>query len=243
VHSENLLLNRLDPATFRKVAKSLINVRLERRQELAHPHEAVQRVYFPYSGVISCVVELPGGGAIETGMIGRDGHWGASQAMDDKVSLNAVIVQVDGSAAVMDADRLKLLATDLPEFRGLLLRYEQFFTAQVQQTAACNAVHSIEPKLAKWLLRMYELCGPVFPITQEFMAQMMGVRRTSVTGHAAELQKSGAISYSRGQITVTDPGLLKSRSCECSSELHSHFERLFGPEEHRQVNAIYVSDA
>ena len=228
MNSDNLLLNRLDQTTFQKVAKSLIRVELVRGQELAHPHETVNRVYFPHRGVISCVVELPGGGAIETGMIGRDGQWGASQAMDDRVSLNAVIVQVEGSASAIDVDRLKLLTGDLPDFRSLLLRYDQFFTAQVQQAVACNAVHNIQPKLCKWLLRIYELSGPHFPLTQDLLAQMMGVRRTSVTGVAVELQKSGAINYARGQVQVLEPRILRSLSCECTSELHSHFKRLFG---------------
>ena len=173
------------------------------------------------------MVELLGGGAIETGMIGRDGQSGGSQALDDKVSLNAVLVQVSGTASAIDADRLKLLAHDLPDFQSLLLRYDQYFTAQVQQTAACNAVHSIEPKLCKWLLRIYELTGPNFQITQEFLAQMIGVRRTSVTGFATEVQKAGAIAYSRGQVYISDPDKLHDRTCECTSELQSHFDRLF----------------
>jgi CRP-like cAMP-binding protein len=231
LQSENLLLNRLDSATYQKVARSLLNVPLERAQELAYPHQSVPRVYFPNSGVISCVVELPGGGAIETGMIGRDGQWGATQALDGKVSLNAVVVQVAGRAWALDADRLRALSDELPDFRSLLLRYDQFFTAQVQQTAACNAVHNLEPRLSKWLLRIYELAGPDFAITQEFIAQMMGVRRTSVTGHAAELQKAGVISYTRGHVHVLDPDLLRARCCECPTELHTHFEKLFGREE------------
>lgn len=227
----NLLLNRLDAPTFEKISGLLATVSVEAGQHLAHPHQSIQRAYFPQSGVISCVVELPGGGAIETGMIGRDGQWGASQAMDDKVSLNAVTVQVPGKALVMDADRLRRLAQELPSFRSLLLRYDQFFLAQVQQTAACNAVHQVAQRLSKWLLRMHELVGPDFPITQEFMAQMMGVTRTRVTSVASELQKSGVITYSRGHVHVSDPGSLEALACECSSEIKSHYQKLFGREE------------
>lgn len=228
---DNLLLNRLDAPTFEKISRVLGAVSVESGQHLAHPQQSVQMVYFPQSGVISCVVELPGGGAIETGMIGRDGQWGASQAMDDKVSLNAVTVQVPGKALVMDADRLRRLALELPSFRSLLLRYDQFFLAQVQQTAACNAVHQVAQRLSKWLLRMYELAGPDFPITQEFMAQMMGVRRTSVTNIACELQKSGVIAYSRGHVHVSDPESLEKLACECPAEVQSHYQKLFGGEE------------
>jgi CRP-like cAMP-binding protein len=233
MHHNNLLIKGLDQPTFEKISRVLISVSLEQGQQLAHPHQSVQRVYFPEGGVISCVVELPGGGAIETGMIGRDGQWGASQAMDDKVSLNAVTVQVPGKALAMDADRLRQLALELPSFRSLLLRYDQFFLAQVQQTAACNAVHQVAPRLCKWLLRLRELAGADFLLTQEFMAQMMGVRRTSVTVIATELQKLGAITYSRGHIHVSEPALLEAQACECTAEVQSHYETLFGGEEPR----------
>lgn len=173
------------------------------------------------------MVELPGGGAVETGMIGCDGEWGASQALDDRISLNSAVVQVAGRASAIEVDRLNRLANELPDFRGLLLRYEQFFTAQVQQTAACNAIHSSEQRLCRWLLRMYDLVGREFPITQEFMAQMMGVTRSSVTIIAQGLQKAGAIAYSRGKLRVVDPDRLRQRGCDCIAELDSHFERLF----------------
>ena len=157
---------------------------------LAETHQRVEKVYFPHSGIISCVVELVGGGAIETGMIGKDGAFGASQALDDKVSLNQVVVQVTGMASVITSDEIRKVADELPAFRGLLVKYEQFFLAQVQQTAACNAVHNVQARMCKWLLRMHDLVGVELPLTQEFLAQMMGVRRTSVTEVAGSLQRA-----------------------------------------------------
>jgi len=145
---------------------------------LAETHQRVQKVYFPHSGIISCVVELRGGGAIETGMIGKDGAWGASQALDGKVSLNHVVMQVPGTASVIDSDHIRILATEHPALRSLLVQYEQFFLAQVQQSAACNAAHTVEARACKWLLRMHDLVGPDLPLTHDFLAQMMGVRRT-----------------------------------------------------------------
>jgi CRP-like cAMP-binding protein len=145
-HRKNFLLNRLEPALLKKLAPHLSVVHLEQGQVLAKTHQLVQRVYFPHTGIISCVVELKGGGAIETGMIGRDGVWGASQALDSKVSLNHVLMQVPGTASVIDFDRVRQLASERPAFRDLLLQYEQFFLSQAQQTAACNAVHRIEAR-------------------------------------------------------------------------------------------------
>lgn len=228
--SDNLLLNGLDRQVFARVSQSIASVELEPGQMLAGPYEPVQKVYFPYRGIISCVVELPGGGAIETGMIGRDGQWGASQALDDKVSLNNVVVQVAGRAGVLAVDRLTMLAREFPAFQSVLLRYDLFFTAEAQQTAACNAVHNVEQRLCKWLLRMHDLVGPDFPLTQDFMAQMMGVRRTSVTVIASGLSKAGIIAYARGKLQITDLERLRSHSCECAGELQGHFHRMFGPD-------------
>jgi CRP-like cAMP-binding protein len=171
---------------------------------LAETHQRIQKVYFPHTGIISCVVELVGGGAIETGKIGKDGEFGASQALDDKVSLNHVVIQVPGTASVIDSDLIKEMANELSAFRGLLVKYEQFFLSQVQQTAACNAVHTVQARTCKWLLRMHELAGSDLPLTQDFLAQMMGVRRTSVTEVAGELHRAGMITYSRGRIHIKD---------------------------------------
>ena len=177
-HRANFLLNRLPPALLKELAPHFSILRLQHGQVLAETHQRVQKVYFPHSGIISCVVELRGGGAIETGMIGKDGAWGASQALDGKVSLNHVVMQVPGTASVIDSDHIRILATEHPALRSLLVQYEQFFLAQVQQSAACNAAHTVEARACKWLLRMHDLVGPDLPLTHDFLAQMMGVRRT-----------------------------------------------------------------
>ena|SRR5258705_6744671 len=140
-HRENFLLNRLEPGLLADLEPRLSLAELRQGEVLAETHQRIDKVYFPHSGIISCVVELVGGGAIETGMIGNDGEFGASQALDDKVSLNHVVMQVPGVVSVISSDAIRDVANELPAFRGLLVKYEQFFLAQVQQTAACNAVH------------------------------------------------------------------------------------------------------
>jgi hypothetical protein len=109
-------------------------------------------------------------------MIGNDGAYGASQALDDKVSLSHAVVQIPGAASVADPSIICQLADKHADFRKLPIDYEQFFLTQVQQTAACNAVHLVRERTCKWLLRMHELAGPDVPLTQEFLAQMMGIR-------------------------------------------------------------------
>ena len=229
-HRSNFLLNRLAPATFERVTPHLSVVDLAVDQVLAATHARIERAYFPHSGIISCVVELIGGGAIETGMIGNDGAFGASQALDDKVSLNRVTIQVGGKASVIASDRLRRLASELPDFRALLLKYEQFSVSQVQQTAACNAVHDVEARTCKWLSRMHDLAGPDLPLTQEFLAQMMGVRRTTVTSVASALQDASMISYSRGRLRILNIDKIRRRCCECDKAVRSHYQRMFPSE-------------
>jgi CRP-like cAMP-binding protein len=128
---------------------------------------------------------------------------------------------------VISSDDIREAADELPVFRGLLVKYEQFFLAQVQQTAACNALHAVQARTCKWLLRMHALAGADLPLTQEFLAQMMGVRRTSVTEVAGELQKAGMISYSRGRIHIKDVDLIRQWACECDDDVRSHYRRVF----------------
>lgn len=226
-HRQNFLLNRLEPAVLAQILPHLTLVDLQHGHVLAETHQRVERVYFPHSGIISCVVELLGGGAIETGMIGNDGEFGATQALDHKVSLNHVVMQIAGAASVISSDRIREIANELPSFRGLLVKYEQFFLAQVQQTAACNAVHDVQARTCKWLLRMHDLVGVDLPLTQEFLAQMMGVRRTSVTQVAGHLQKAGMITYSRGRIHIVDLDQVRAWACECDEDVRSHYRRMF----------------
>jgi CRP-like cAMP-binding protein len=226
-HSKNFLLNRLSADVLQQISSGLVVVPLTQGDVLAETHARIEKVYFPHSGIISCVVETIGGGAIETGMIGNDGVFGATQALDDKVSLNHVVIQVPGAASVISSDELRQAADALPALRGLLVKYEQFFLAQVQQTAACNALHTVQARTCKWLLRMHELAGTDLPLTQEFLAQMMGVRRTSVTSVAGELQKAGMIAYSRGRIRLLDLDMIRQWACECESDVRSHYRRIF----------------
>jgi CRP-like cAMP-binding protein len=114
------------------------------------------------------------------------------------------VIQFPGEASVIASDRIREVADQIPALRGLLVKYEQFFLAHVQQTAACNAVHTVQARTCKWLLRMHELAGTDLPVTQEFLACMMGVRRTSVTAVAGELQKAGMISYRRSHLHIID---------------------------------------
>jgi CRP-like cAMP-binding protein len=203
-------------------------IELQHGQVLAETRQRVHQVYFPHAGILSCVVELEDGWAIESGMIGNDGVFGAAQALNHNLSVHKVVVQVPGWATVVDAEHLKAVTQSSPELLALLIKYEQFFLGQVQQTTACNALHSVEQRMCKWLVRMYDLAGSELSLTQEFLAQMMGVMRTSVTGVATQLQKEGLISYRRGKINILSMDLVEQRACECHEAVREQYVELFG---------------
>ena len=224
--NNNFLLNRLQPDVLNCIAPQLSLVELPHGQVLAESDQRIDKVYFPHSGVISCIVELRSGDAIETGMIGKDGAFGAGDAFDGRISTNRAVVQAAGLASIISSDRLAGIASEFPALKNLLLDYEHFLLAQVQQTAACNAVHDVQARTCKWLLRMNELAGPEILLTQEFLAEKLGVRRTSVTGAASELQEAGLITYSRGHIRINDIERVRQCACECNGDIRSHYQRI-----------------
>jgi CRP-like cAMP-binding protein len=240
-HSKNQLLSRMSRVDLEDLGRNLRVVDLKHGQVLADTRQRVSHVYFPHAGILSAVVELEDGWAIETGMVGKDGVFGAAQALDDKLSLNKVMVQVPGQASVVDAEHLRAVAHSSPDLLALLVKYDTFFLAQVQQTTACNALHTVEQRMCKWLVRMHDLTGDELPLTQEFMAQMMGVRRTSVTGVAIQLQKEGMISYRRGHVRILNIDLVEKRSCECHNTVRELYFEEFGQGSPPQsVNGISV---
>jgi CRP-like cAMP-binding protein len=226
-HRSNFLLNRLKPDLLTRIEPHLSLIELPQGKVLARRDELVEKVYRPHSGIISCVVELKGGEAITTAMIGRDGAFGAGQALDDHVSLNDVVMQISGTTSVITSERICDVAEQLPVFRRRWVSYEQFLLAQVQQTGACNAIHSAQSRTCKWLLRMHQLAGDDLPLTQEFFAEMMGVRRTTLTGVAGELQKARMITYRRGHIQILDLEKVRQTACECEEDLDSRYRRIF----------------
>ena len=223
----NRLLASLPPATLQVLTPHLALRDLPFGKVLLETHGAVEEVFFPHSGVVSLVVELKDGGMLETAMIGRDGVVGAASALDGKISLSKAIVQVAGKASVIKSDKLRELALKNDDFRSRLIRHEQVLFSVAQQTAACNASHLVEARLCRWLLRMRDLAGDDLDMTQAFLGQMLGVRRTSVTLVASTLQAAGLIRYSRGHIRILDVQGLKEASCECHDVVTANYNLLF----------------
>ena len=225
--SPNMLLNTLPAETFAAIEPHLKTVELVHGEVLGEAGDSITRVYFPHSGVISLVVELSVGDMIETAMVGRDGALNISSALDGKVSLNKAIVQLAGAASTIDVDQLRKIVREFDAFRSLLIRHEQVLFAQSQQSAACNASHSVEARMCRWLLRMRDLAAAAdLMLTQEFLAQMLGVRRPSVSLVANTLQKAGLIKYRRGNIRLLDIAGLNDGSCECYGTVKAHYDRM-----------------
>jgi CRP-like cAMP-binding protein len=187
----------------------------------------IDRLYFPHSGVISLVVALAGGDMIEAGMIGRDGVAGTSAALDGAVSLNRAVVQIPGAGSSIEIQPMRAAVAASKSLRIKLYQHDQMLLAQAQQSAACNAKHQIEERLSRWLLRTRDLVGSdSIELTQEFLAQMLGVRRTSVTLAASHLQAVNLIKYRRGHIQVLNLDGLEDASCECYEAVKTQVARL-----------------
>jgi CRP-like cAMP-binding protein len=221
--SKNRILNSLPQNIFAAVEPHLKYSNLTFGAVVAETDQPVDLVYFPYTGVVSLVVEMTVGDMIETAMVGRDGVVNGTSALDGQTALHRGIVQVAGDAAVVTSNALRSFADEFPPLRGML----KVLFAQAQQSAGCNASHTVEARMCRWLLRIRDLTGSdSMQLTQEFLAQMLGVRRSSVSLVAGTLQKAGFIRYSRGNIRLLDIEQIEAGACECYQTVKRHYELL-----------------
>jgi CRP-like cAMP-binding protein len=191
--------------------------------------DTVKEVLFPYSGIVSLVVGMENGQFVEAGMIGRNGIVGAGPALDGRHALNRAVVQIAGRGAAIDVELFTQLVRQNESLRRSLADHEHTLFAHTQQIAACNAVHALEARMSRWLLQGRDLVGSdELPLTQEFMAQMLGVQRTSVTLVVGQLQQAGLIKTRRGNVTVIDLEGLRDAACECYRTINGHFTTLVG---------------
>jgi CRP-like cAMP-binding protein len=223
----NLLLASLSAADLKLLEPHLRPLDFQQHKILFEAGDSVLAVYFPYDAIISLVVTLSTGELIEAAMVGRDGVIGASAALDGRISVSRAVVQISGHGVSCDVDVLKHAARQSETLHSLLIRHEQVVYAQAQQTAACNVTHTIEERLARWLLRARDLSlSDRLPFTQEFLAEMLGVRRTSVSTVAHTLQQAGFLKYARGRIEIIDPYGLEESACECYFSVCNYYDTL-----------------
>jgi CRP-like cAMP-binding protein len=228
--SQNGFLKSLSEDDFEAIGPHLTNVEFPQGLPLIKLGQAVGQAWFPHTAVISLVVELEAGERVEVAMVGRDSILGAFAALGEPVALIDAIVLLPGLASVIEVGKLRAAAAQSAALRETLVRHGQALFVQAQQSAGCNASHSVEARLARWLLRVRDLCGrDQFDLTQELMAQMIGARRNSVSMIAHSLQQANYISYSRGHVEILDLAGLSRISCGCYAAVKEQNGRLRFP--------------
>jgi CRP-like cAMP-binding protein len=223
----NHLLLALPAAEFDELSPHLKTIEMVRETVLVEAGCSPPHIYLPHSGAIAMTVGLPEGQVLQVAMMGKDGVVGAWAALGGDLSPSAAVVLFPGTASVIDVTDLKAVADRNVEVRSLLARHELMLFAQAQQSVACNASHSVEARLSRWLLHACDLSGnEVLPLTQEFLARMIGVRRNAISIVAHALQQAGTIRYSRGHIAIANLEALRKKSCECYRAVKAAHDRL-----------------
>jgi CRP-like cAMP-binding protein len=212
----NHLLASLSREVFSLLEPALNEVSAPQGTLFLDAGEPIDQVYFPHSGMISLLVVTRDGDMVETSTVGREGAVGLHRGFGARRSFTRAIVQIPGRFLVVSARDFQELTLRSSDIREMISLYTEILWTEAQQIAACNAVHDASSRLCRWLLQSADRVeSDLLPLTQEFLAQMLGVRRTTVTLLAQELHRTGAIKYSRGKITVLNRHHLEASACEC----------------------------
>lgn len=224
----NRLLSALAPRDRDRLTPHLKDVHLERGRVLFQAGQPIDQVYFPTGGIVSLVSLQEDGGSVETGAVGCEGVVAIDCVLGDRISYTRAVVQLPGGARCLPAVPFLDLWEDSSSFRRIMLAYNHAFSALVLQSVACNTSHSAEVRLARWILMCLDRCGDgeTVALTHEYLAEMLGVGRPTITVVARTLQAAGLIRYSRGVITVIDRAGLEAASCECYRKVRETFQRV-----------------
>ena len=223
----NRLLRMLDAADFELLRPHHVRSELVRETVLDEAGAALRHVYFPHAGTVSIAVGISEGQTIEVAMLGRDSIIDGGAALADGIATSDAVVLIPGTASTLEIMAFRAIAAASAPFRSLMIRHEQALLAHAQQSLLCNTLHPVEARLARWLLRARDLSdSETLPLTQETLAQMMGVRRNAISLVAHALQRAGIIRYSRGQIEIIDQRALEATSCDCYAAVKAHDVRL-----------------
>jgi CRP-like cAMP-binding protein len=226
----NRLLGAMEDASLSRIVPHLESVVLKLGDVVCEAGGVLKHAYFPQGAVLSLLTVLENGSAIETANIGREGAFGLFAAMYSRVSFNRCLVQFEGGMVRCPIDFLQLEFEHSEHVRNLFVSYSETLLSQVQQTVACNALHSTEERMCRWLLMMHDRAGgEALPYTHEFLSHMLGANRKSVTLAAQSLQTAGLISYQRGKIRVVDRAGLEQASCECYAIVKERFDAFLMP--------------
>lgn len=225
----NRVLRSLPLDEYERLLPLLRPVRLRLRHVLVEPDTPIDDVYFVREGVCSTLATEQEGGEIEVCTTGCEGFVGVPVALGTGTMTNRVMVQVEGDAWRIPAAELRRVLDERPAVRAACLRFVQCLVDQVSQAVACNRLHTLEERCARWLLMTHDrVQGDVFDLTHEFLAQMLGVRRAGVTVAMGVLQRAGMVQYTRGRVTVRDRALLEEASCGCYRIARASLDRHMG---------------
>src|ERR1700689_1621207 len=230
---ENRLLTALPSSEREELFGVVRNISLPVKTVLFEPGAAIDALYFPIDGVISLVTPLQDGAIVEVATIGNEGIVGVPLVPLSGLAVRA-ISQVAGHSLRIGASDFLSLFNRSSAFQSLFERYTQAFSGQIWQAAACNRLHSSEERLSRWLLMSHDRVGSdQFMITQEFLGQMLGARRSTVSVSAGILQRAGLIRYVRGHVTIVDRDGLEAVSCECYAVIKAELDRVVSVPVHR----------
>lgn len=226
----NRLLAMLSAEDSSELLPQLRPVRLRLKQLLVEADEPITDVYFIREGVASVIAHADEDAELEVGIIGKEGFVGLPLLFDVDSMPNRVIAQVEGDAWRLSAKAFLGMLDERPAFRKACLRYAQYFTVQIGQSVACNRLHTLEERCARWLLMTLErIEGDSFEMTHEFLSIMLGVRRAGVTVAMGTLQSAGILRYTRGRVSILDARRLQEASCGCYGLTRTWLEQLVGP--------------
>jgi CRP-like cAMP-binding protein len=230
-NGRNRLLAALSPADFSLLAPNLKDISLTPQGTvLQEAGEAIKHVYFPQSGMISLLAVMQNGSAVETATVGREGAAGAMSGLGSRIAPHRSVTQIEGLASRITVARFEAAVNASAAIKDLLVRYSDCLMMMIQQSAGCNALHALETRLSRWLLQTRDRNDSNrLPLTQEFLSQMLGVRRTTLTLIARDLQSAGLIRYRRGNIEILDRSGLEAKACECYAVIRRRGEEVFSP--------------
>jgi CRP-like cAMP-binding protein len=230
--SANHLLSILPQDELAVLELELEHVPLAFGLVLQEWEQPISHLWFPCRGVASILSRMADGASVEVATVGREGVVGLSAVLGVRRLANSVFVQIPGDGFRLSVERYVELQDRLPTFRKVLLRYAAALVTQIAQGSACNRLHEIEARCARWLLMTHDrVDGDSFLLTHEFLAQMLGVTRPSVTIAAGILQRAGLITYARGEVSILDRKRLEQASCECYAIITEEFRQLLQPDQ------------
>lgn len=224
---DNRVLRSLPSEEMELLRPELERVPLKFKQPIQDVDQPLSHLWFPRSGVLSMVSEMEDGSVVEVATVGREGFAGVSIVLEAREMAQRIFAQIEGEADRIPVERFRVLRERRPTLNRTMLRYAASLVTMIAQGSACNRLHPIEARCARWLLQTRDrVDSDRFQLTHEFLAQMLGVTRPSVTIAAGILQKAGIIEYNRGDVTILDRERLEAASCECYRIVKRETERL-----------------